>query len=310
MHSKIRSKFLTSLVLVISLISLSVSNVFAIANILTVNDTLITEGETAVFTTADAYSTNHSALFIDGSFAGNGEAEDVPQISWLDIMEGSITSITVTFRIYDYPFNDELQVTWDDEFLDEVSTTFGFPAEDAPVERIPQKRDPITLTTGAKGNTHTNDLALFVAIPEQWMDTTSQVEFWLDSEAVTAKSIIGETIYAFINAAKANLKSVGSSLLATTQVDLMQRVTLKDGTTSEAKVAQEFIRGNFTIRLPIPANLLKTKNLGIVYIEDGTGLTANLASKIVIIDGVSYLEFENNRSAVYGFVSDKNNAAS
>lgn len=175
--------------------------------------------------------------------------------------------------------------------------------------KLPIKIEPITLLNKIS-NTHTNDLSYLVAIPEQWMDTTSQVEFWLDSNPVTSKSKSAPASdYNYLDTARDLLKSIKSTLLSTYQVDLMQRVTKKDGTITEAKVAQEAIRGNFTIRLPIPANLLKTKNLGIVYIEEGTGLTANLASKIVTIDGVKYIEFQNNRAAVYGFVSDKNNAA-
>lgn len=167
-------------------------------------------------------------------------------------------------------------------------------------QKLPQKRDPITLTMGGKSNIQTNDLAYLVAIPEQWMDTTAKVEFGLESKAVSSNT----EGYSYITEAKNALKSVGSTLLDTCQVDLMQRVTKKDGTITEGQVAQEYIRGNITIRLPIPANLLKTKNLGIVYIENGTGLTANLPSKIVVIDGVKYIEFLNNRSAVYGFVTE------
>lgn len=173
--------------------------------------------------------------------------------------------------------------------------------------RAVRKHEPITLTRGnpSKNNTQTNDLSLFVAIPEQWMDTTSQVEFWLDSELVSARSVSSTgTTYSYISPAENLLKTVKISLLDTYQVDLMQRVTRSDGTFSEAKVALDNIRSNFLIRLPIPAKLLKTQNLGVVYIEEQTGLTANLVSKRVEIDGVSYLEFENNRSAVYGFVAN------
>ena len=175
--------------------------------------------------------------------------------------------------------------------------------------QIRQKMEPLTIEL-SQSKIRTDDLSYLVAIPEQWMDSTNQVEFWLEHKAVTAKSVShSATSYDYITPAKYLLKSAGSTLLSTYQVDLMQRVTNKDGSITEAKVAQEAIRGNFKIRLPIPANLLKTKNLGIVYIEEGTGLTANLASNIVTVDGVEYIEFENNRSAVYGFVADKHNAA-
>ena len=72
-------------------------------------------------------------------------------------------------------------------------------------QKLPQKRDPITLTMGGKSNIQTNDLAYLVAIPEQWMDTTAKVEFGLESKAVSSNT----EGYSYITEAKNALKSVG-----------------------------------------------------------------------------------------------------
>lgn len=182
---------------------------------------------------------------------------------------------------------------------DEIDNDLTTPTN---VKKIPQKRDPIT----HKSETAcTDDLSYLVAIPEQWMADVTYVEFWLDATDVTSQT----EGYAFISTAQSALKSVGTQLLDTVQVDLMQRVTRSDGSVTTGKVSPDAIRGNFTIRLPIPADLVATPNLGIVYIES-TGLTANLPSKIITIDGTDYIEFQNNLpAAIYGFVSDPANAA-
>lgn len=195
-----------------------------------------------------------------------------------------------------------------EEIADDVFTT----TEETQIVQKPikSKLDPITLTTGFKGDVQTDDLSYLIAIPEQWMDTTAKVEYWLDASAVTFDSIDSSGFsHAYLNTAENSLKSASIKLLDTFQVNLIQRVTQKDGTVTEGKVAQNAIRGKFKIRLPIPDNLRKIKDLGIVYIEDGTGLTARLDSKIVELEGASYIEFENDRSAVYGFISGTSTTA-
>jgi len=190
----------------------------------------------------------------------------------------------------------DLSITGPGEIViseDEIDNDLPTPAN---VKKIPQKRDPIT---NKSETASTDDLSYLVAIPEQWMADVTYVEFWLDAAPVTSQS----EGYDFISTAQSALKSVGSQLLDTVQVDLMQRVTRSDGSVTTGKVSPDAIRGNFTIRLPIPTGLAATPNLGIVYIES-TGLTANLPSKIVTFDGTDYIEFQNNQpSAVYGFVS-------
>jgi len=181
---------------------------------------------------------------------------------------------------------------------DEESTALSTP-------RVPQKRDPHTLLTGQVGGIQTTDLAYLVAIPEQWMDSTAKVEFWLDAAAVTAN----QEGYAYLNAAAATLKTAGAKLLESYDVRLMKRVTGQDGTVSEGEVALEYVRGNLTSRLPIPAQLQTTAHLGLCWIDE-TGAIAFLESKRVTIDGVSYIEFANNNyTTAYAFIADSNHAA-
>jgi|GEM_PF-3368202 len=183
-----------------------------------------------------------------------------------------------------------------DEQTDDDSS--GHPSQKAPAP--PGKLEPLTILAPGQPIALTTDLRYFVAIPEQWMADTTKVEFWLEAVPVTA----GVEGFAYIQQARVNLQTIPKSLLDTYQVDLMQRVTKKDGTVTESIVAQEAVRGNFTVRLPIPPALQSTPNLGIVYIEE-TGLIANLDSNSVVMDGMSYIEFANNQtSAVYGFVSN------
>ena len=171
--------------------------------------------------------------------------------------------------------------------------------------RVPQKRDPHTLLTGQVGGIQTSDLAYLVAIPEQWMDSTAKVEFWLDAAAVTAN----QEGYSYLNAAAATLKTAGAKLLESYDVRLMKRVTGQDGTVSEGEVALEYVRGNLTSRLPIPAQLQTTAHLGLCWIDE-TGAIAFLESKRVTIDGVSYIEFANNNfTTAYAFITDSNHAA-
>lgn len=175
------------------------------------------------------------------------------------------------------------------------------------VDRVPHKRDPITHARGPSGTAtvQTTNLAYLVAIPEQWMETTAQVEFWLEATAVTADSTDDAgNPRTYITQAASNLVATGRTLRETHQVNLMQCVTQEDGTVKTDKVNQEAVRGNFKIRLPIPQTLLHAENLGIIYIEENTGLTATLDSQRIDIDGLPYLEFENNRSAVYGFITN------
>lgn len=176
---------------------------------------------------------------------------------------------------------------------------------DSSASTINTKIELLTLNN-SRGSAQTDDLSSLVSIPEQWMNlTTDKVEVWLDSKIVNPKTGTGSSNdYAFLSKSSQYLESINSTLMSTYQVDLMQRVTNKDGTVTEAKVSQDAIRGDFTLRLPIPANLAGVKNLGIIYIEDGTGRIAKLASKIVTLDGIKYIEFANNRSALYGFVSN------
>ena len=171
--------------------------------------------------------------------------------------------------------------------------------------RVPQKRDPHTLLTGQVGGIQTTDLAYLVAIPEQWMDSTAKVEFWLDAAAVTAK----QEGYDYLDTAAATLKTAGAKLIESYDVRLMKRVTGQDGMVSEGEVALEYVRGNLTSRLPIPAQLQNTAHLGLCWIDE-TGAVAFLESKRVTLDGVSYLEFVNNNfTTAYAFIADPNHAA-
>lgn len=303
-NQKYKKSMISLLLVLVLVVSLSTS-VFAISDYIQTDKTTVYPGES--FTVTHNEDVNYKEYFDSVSINAGVTAHTGFTATFEDFTEyyademGSTptTDFTYTVSIFGPP-------SWDDEdgsLLDSIDIVFKIDSEtsDSSTPRIPQKRDPITVNT----HTQTNDLSYLVAIPEQWMDTTSLVEFWLDADAVSSSS----EGMAYIASAQSILKSVGSTLLDTYQVDLMQRVTSNDGTTSEARVVQDYVRGNFTVRLPIPVHLAAVENLGIVYIEAETGLTANLASKIVLIDGVSYIEFENNRSAVYGFVSDPTNAA-
>lgn len=176
--------------------------------------------------------------------------------------------------------------------------------EATPVETEPEspaeksKIDPITLLKGTDGSIQTDDLAYLVAVPEQWMDSTAKVEFWLDAAEVKS----GAEGYSYIESARDRLEASGDSLLSTFDIKLMQRITAKDGTVTEGIVSNEYIRGNVPVRLRIPENLQHVENLGIAYI-DSSGLTATLESKIITIDGIKYIEFENNHFSVYGLVT-------
>ena len=194
---------------------------------------------------------------------------------------------------YGYP---EFDNTDDDEADDSAVVS---------TPRVPQKRDPHTLLTGQVGGIQTTDLAYLVAIPEQWMDSTAKVEFWLDAAAFTAK----QEGYAYLGTAAATLKTAGATLLESYDVRLMKRVTGQDGMVSEGEVALEYVRGNLTSRLPIPAQLQNTAHLGLCWIDE-TGAVAFLESRRVTLDGVSYLEFTNNNfTTAYAFIADPNHAA-
>lgn len=215
----------------------------------------------------------------------------------LNLSDFSVTNALTLSGVSSYIFG---------QFMLPISVSSNIEIEPSPEKtmRTKSKMEPVTLSPANGHMVQTDDLAYLVAIPEQWMETTGKVEFWLESSVVDAKA----EGFSYIEMAKSNLKSVGTNLLASHHINLMQRVTNKDGIAIEGIVSQEAIRSNFTIRLPIPADLLGTKDLGMVYMED-TGSIAYLATRIVEIDNVRYLEFENNRSAVYGIISDKNHAA-
>lgn len=308
MNQKSKKSWISLLLVLALVVSLS-SSVFAISSVISADMTDVNPGDTVhVSFDVPAGEQYYILEYTDGVHLGDWILEgteltvdDEYFIDWEEYVAYVAPTSDSTYTIRAFGSQEDMDAsTWDApvNMIASLSIVFHVDSESA---EEPQKRDPITVNTKVQ----TNDLSYLVAIPEQWMATTSVVEFWLDADGVSSSS---EGL-AYIATANNLLKSVGSSLLDTYQVDLMQRVTSKDGTTSEAQVAQDYVRGNFTVRLPIPAHLVAAENLGIVYIEADTGLTANLASKIVVVDGVSYIEFANNRSAVYGFVSDPNNAA-
>lgn len=145
---------------------------------------------------------------------------------------------------------------------------------------------------------YTNDLSSLVAVPEQWESTTTKVEYFLNASEVNAKT----ANFAFISNASGALKGVGATLLKSFNIDLMKRVTRQDGTVTESAVDNQYIRGNITVRIPIDATLAKYTDLSIVYIEE-TGNLAYLTTKRVMINGIEYLEFDNNHFSVYGIAT-------
>lgn len=158
----------------------------------------------------------------------------------------------------------------------------------------------VTLATIETGGVRTTDLGLVVAIPEMWMTDTDMVEFWLESTEI--RSITPETEYSYVSLARSRLYAAGYQLLTPYDIELMQRVYKSSGEMTISKVDNSHIRGNVTVLLPIPSELLGFSDLNIAFIDD-SGAVAILDAGRVTIDGVEYLEFANNHFSVYAIIS-------
>ena len=193
---------------------------------------------------------------------------------------------TYTVKVADYAGGDWLATT---------TFTVVTPAQ----SQEPGRLEPVTLGGTANGNgIYATDLSGLVAIPAQWETNTAKVEYFLLADVVTADT----ANFGFISGAAKTLQSGGASLLRTFNIQLMQRVTKKDGTVSESPVDRQYIRGNLTIRIPLSPSLASYSDLSIVYIDE-QGQTASLATRRVTIDNKEYLEFANNHFSVYGIVT-------
>lgn len=85
---------------------------------------------------------------------------------------------------------------------------------------------------------------------------------------------------------------------------IIKTTYLKDGSFTSEILSMDQVQGEITVRLPVPEAFSSKTDLGVIYIAaDGTSTT--MASTLVTIDGVRYLEFKTTHFSYYAIVEAK-----
>lgn len=96
-----------------------------------------------------------------------------------------------------------------------------------------------------------------------------------------------------------SLGQSGTNLVAAFDISLIKTVFDSIGNqTSTGKVSNSNIKGPITIRIPVPAGYQGRTDLRVVYIDNSANVT-HLATTLVTIDGVQYLQFTTTHFSVY-----------
>ncbi|NMC57188.1 MAG: hypothetical protein GYA50_08215 [Eubacteriaceae bacterium] len=91
-------------------------------------------------------------------------------------------------------------------------------------------------------------------------------------------------------------------------LSLIKSVIGSDGNVIQSTVLNSDIKGELTIRIPVPDDLKNTDNLAIVFVND-EGEVQVLKTDIVTIDGKKYLEFKTSHFSIYGIVQTEKSYA-
>lgn len=150
----------------------------------------------------------------------------------------------------------------------------------------------VTLLTNPTDGTgvRTLDLNYYLNDPIIWGTDVKNITVWLESE--------------IFDLAKAQQKAklpAGLSLLKDYNIRLMMKIVYNDGTVETKEVDNAHIARNIPVLIPVD-EFAGINDLGIVYM-DTQGHTAVLPVTSVTIDGMNYLQFENNHFSEYGVVS-------
>jgi len=164
--------------------------------------------------------------------------------------------------------------------------------EEEPVEKMTGPKEIITMMSNLSDGTgiRTTDLNYYLGSPVLWQKGIKNIYLWLESETfdlATAKQ-------------KAKLPA-GLNLLKDYNIRLLMKIEYDDGTSDIVEVDNADIKRNIPVLIPID-EFTGISDLGIVYM-DTDGNTAVLPVTPVNIDGMNYLQFENNHFSEYGVVS-------
>ena len=144
-------------------------------------------------------------------------------------------------------------------------------------------------------------LGTSVQVPELNDPNVSKVVVQLVTDPVSGSDLQ----HANIAIASTSLSQSGESLLAAYDVSLFKSIFDAAGTeTGYGKVSNSDITAPITIRIPVPAGYAGRTDLQVVYI-DNSGHVTPLATTVVTVDGVAYLQFTTTHFSVYAVtVSD------
>ena len=121
---------------------------------------------------------------------------------------------------------------------------------------------------------------------------------------------IASSTHSNIAVASERLSNSGSSLVATYDVSLIKSVfDVAGNQTSSGKISNSNIKGPITIRIPVPVEYQERTNLQVVYIDDSGNVTP-LATTLVTVDGVQYLQFTATHFSMYAVTASNEKVAS
>lgn len=198
---------------------------------------------------------------------------------------------TSSAEIPSTPWQDPVTKKW---YLVFTTTHFSFYAVSIPYPAIEEQSSPgkvelETVLLDLASGFRTTEMNRYLSIPEQWMSQTKSVLVWLDvKEAINNEnaSLLGPR-----------------KIMKTYTIDLMKRVTLNDGSSSDSKVDLTSIVHNINIKIPL-SDVLKTyDDLGVAFVDE-TGSLAFLSVERTEENGQTYLSFENNRFSTYVLYSE------
>ena len=150
-----------------------------------------------------------------------------------------------------------------------------------------------------------SNIGTSVQLPELNDPNVGKVEVKLVVDPITSSTQHGN-----IAVASDNLSNSGSSLVAAYDVSLIKSVFDAAGNqTSSGKISNSNITGPITIRIPVPVEYQGSNNLQVVYIDDNGNVTP-LATTLVTVDGVQYLQFTTTHFSMYAVTAPNKKADS
>ncbi len=135
-------------------------------------------------------------------------------------------------------------------------------------------------------------------IPELSDESVTMVNISLQTDPYNASNTPN-----FVISAEEELAADQVEILQAFDIFLLKTVVTNEGQTS-GKVGNEDITGFITIRLPLPDAFTGRLNLCVAYIADD-GTVTKLETKLVIIDGKKYLEFQTDHFSTYAILGDE-----